>query len=172
MIRRFLDPVYTACGVLACLSLLSIAVIVIAQIIGRLFDLLIPSADDFAGYALQASTFLGLAYTFRAGGHIRVSIFTNLIEPVKRRQVELLVLAMGAVLMGYFTWYSYDMVITSYRFRTVSSGLIATPLWIPQACILLGSLMMTVSMIDEFVRVLRGGRPLYEEQESNAIARE
>lgn len=172
MMRRLLDPIYTACGVLACLSLLSIAVIVIAQIIGRLFGLLIPSADDFAGYALQASTFLGLAYTFRAGGHIRVSIFTNLLEREKRRLVELLVLAMGAGLMGYFTWYSYDMVITSYRFETVASGLIATPLWIPQSCIFLGSLMMAVSMIEEFFRVLGGGEAVYEEQEKKAIARE
>ncbi|MEI8632394.1 TRAP transporter small permease subunit [Vibrio sp. PP-XX7] len=44
--------------------------------VGRWFGVIIPSSDDFAGFLLAASSFLGLAYTFRAGGHIRVSLFT------------------------------------------------------------------------------------------------
>jgi hypothetical protein len=35
------------------------------------------------------------------------------------------------------------------------------PLWIPQLSFALGSILLLVAVLDEFVTVLRGGRPGY-----------
>jgi TRAP-type C4-dicarboxylate transport system permease small subunit len=165
MFRRLLDTLYNACGALACLAMLAIVVIVVAQIVCRLFNILIPSAGDFAGYALVASTFLGLAYTFRRNGHIRVSIVNQRLSRKWRRRSEIYALLVGIGILGYFTWYAGDMVWTSFDFGDVSDGLIPTPLWIPQSAILLGVLLMTVAMIDELIVALRGQLPTYVSQE-------
>lgn len=163
MFRRILDGLYDACGVLACISLLATAAIILAQIIGRLFGALIPSADDFAGYAMAMSTFLGLAYTFRANGHIRVTLFTQRLAMPRRRQLEVIVLCLALAVMGYFTWYNIDMTYSSYDFGEVSTGLVAVPLWIPQAIITFGIALMTISVLDELLALLRGRNPAYME---------
>jgi len=37
----------------------------------------IPSYSDFSGFMLAAATFLAMPYTFRSGGHIKVSLVTT-----------------------------------------------------------------------------------------------
>jgi TRAP-type C4-dicarboxylate transport system permease small subunit len=161
MLRRCLDLIYEACGLLACISLLAIVCIVVTQIIGRLCGVLIPSSDEFAGYALAASTFLGLAYTFRVNGHIRVGMLTSRLTGKAKRAAEIYALLLGVAVLSYFTWYIVDMTWTSYDFDEVSPGLIPVPLWIPQGIIAIGILLIAVSMLDELVSVLRGSEPVY-----------
>jgi len=72
--RATLDLLYKSCGVLAAISLSGIAVLILAQIIGRFFGVLVPSANEIAGFLMAASSFLALAYVFRAGSHIRVTM--------------------------------------------------------------------------------------------------
>ena len=52
--RKFLDRLYRATGVLAGVFLTLIAALVLAQIVGRMFGVLIPGADIFAVYSLIA----------------------------------------------------------------------------------------------------------------------
>ncbi|HUX24648.1 MAG TPA: TRAP transporter small permease, partial [Burkholderiales bacterium] len=63
--RRFLDVLYTGSGILAGVFLILIAVLTLAQIGGRLLDFDAYSYDDFAGFCMAASSFLGLAHTYR-----------------------------------------------------------------------------------------------------------
>lgn len=61
MLTRTLDRIYTAAGALAGVFLVLICVIVTAQIVARQLETIIPSADQFAGFCLAATSFLGLA---------------------------------------------------------------------------------------------------------------
>jgi len=172
MFRKFLDGLYNVCGVLACISLLMTGVLITAQIMSRPLGILIPSADEFAGYAMAISTFLGLAYTFRANGHIRVTLFTQRLARRRRRGLEILVLALALAVMAYFTWYNIDMTYSSYDFGDVSTGLVPIPLWIPQAVITFGLLLMTVSVFEELLVLLRGGDPTYTRAEQDILQAE
>lgn len=161
MARRFLDRLYGACGLLACFSLMAIALIILAQIVGRLSGVLIPSADEFAGYAMGASTFLGLAHTLRVNGHIRVTMLLARLAPAAARRAEIGLLALGVATLAYFTGYTIDMAWTSYDFGDVSAGLVAVPLWAPQLGMALGLLLMGVALADDLWQVLRGRRASY-----------
>ena len=46
----------------------------------------------------------------------------------------------------------------SHSFHDVSTGNDATPLWIPQLSMALGTLVLTLAFIDEFMLELRGRR--------------
>ncbi|MEO5621424.1 MAG: hypothetical protein ABIQ32_12915, partial [Sphingomicrobium sp.] len=80
--RNILDRLYQFSGGLAALAILAICLLITAQIgfniIARLggadLSYTIPSYADFAGYFLSTASFMALAYTLRAGGHIRVGL--------------------------------------------------------------------------------------------------
>src|SRR6266704_2860860 len=70
-------------------------------------------------------------------------------SPRTRRALELVSLAVAAFLVGYFGWYACDMTIISYRLKDVSQGLVAVPLWIPQAGMALGLVTLFVATTDD-----------------------
>lgn len=105
------EKLYLCSGLLAGFCILLITLLLLAQIVGRLFGFIVPSAEDFAGYALAASTFLGLAYTFREGGHIRVTLVIQRFSPVSRKWQEGVILGLSLALISYLsyscaTWYT------------------------------------------------------------------
>ena len=53
------------------------------------------------------------------------------------------------------------MVWDSLRFGELSQGLIVVPIWIPQISIGLGSLLLTVAVLDDVIASLRGRTPPY-----------
>jgi len=155
------DKLYMTSGYLSGLCILLIMLIILAQIVGRFFGFIVPSAEDFSGYALAASTFFGLAYTFREGGHIRVTLVIQRLKHSTRHYQELFILILGLALVSYMTWYCSYMVWESYVFEEVSYGYIPIPLWIPQTPVALGMLGLNLAVLDQLIAVLRGNKPSY-----------
>ena len=87
--RKALDLLYLACGVLGGVFLALIGGVILYQVFGRNFGYGIPGVDDLAALFLVAAAFLSLAYTFRAGGHIRVNLLRLYLPPSLRRLTEL-----------------------------------------------------------------------------------
>src|SRR4029453_8815087 len=121
-VRAFLDRVYQFSGALAAACLAAIAGLVVIQVTGRLLGVLVPGADDLAGYSLMGSTFLGLASTLRAGAHIRVTLLLSHAPPERKRALELWCLAVGAVICAYVSWYVVEMAVDAWRFGEKSTG--------------------------------------------------
>lgn len=162
--RRFLDRLYLVSGVLAAVCLAAIAVLVLSQTAGRMIGVLVPSANELAGYCVAASAFLGLAPTLNDGGHIRVRLVADHVPPTLGRWLEVFCLVVGTGLATFAAWYAVDLVVGSYRYGDVSPGLLAIPLWIPQTAMAAGIVIFAVSLLDNLVTVLRGGSPAYGEQ--------
>ena len=164
--RTALDGLYRASGVLAGFFLVCIAAMTLAQIGGRLLSIAARSFDDFAGFSMAASFFLGLAWTMRCGEHIRVSLLLKNMHGRTRRAFEIICLAVSLFLCAYFAWYSVDMTWTSYQLNDVSQGLVAVPLWLPQSGMALGLLVLVVALADDLLVTLFGGMPSYAAAEA------
>ncbi|MEL6964849.1 MAG: TRAP transporter small permease [Pseudomonadota bacterium] len=160
-LRRALDSLYLLSGRLGAAFLAGIALAIIAQVGGRFLGFTVDSTET-AGFCMAASTFLGLAYTFKQGGHIRVTLLIRTFSANTRRIVELLCLAFTALGLVYFTYWTADFVYFSYVFDEISPGLMAIPFWIPRSGMLLGLVIMTIAVVDEFFLVLSGALPNYE----------
>ena len=118
--RKALDLLYLACGVLGGFFLALIGGVILYQVFGRNLGLGIPGVDDLAALFLVASAFLSLAHTLRAGGHIRVNLLLLYLPQSLRRVAELWCLAFGAGLMGFLTYFTIDMaweVVRLWRSR-------------------------------------------------------
>jgi TRAP-type C4-dicarboxylate transport system permease small subunit len=161
-LRRALNALYALCGGLAAVFLCLIALLIGAQVVGRFFGVVVPAANELAGFSLAASTFLALPYAFRAGAHIRVNLLLLRLPPAARRGADVLCLAGGIALVGYFGFYALRLVQDSIRFGEVSSGLVGIPLAFPQSAMVVGASVLAVAMIDELIWVLRGGTPSFD----------
>jgi TRAP-type C4-dicarboxylate transport system permease small subunit len=156
---RFLDRVYDGCAYAAGLFLVLILAFTLLGIAGGLFDFYVRGTDAFAGYSMASSSFLALAHTFRKGEHIRVTLILQQLSGQPRRWLELLCLAVAALLAGAFAGYAAKMVWWSYAFNDISASNDRTPLWIPQIGMALGGFVLFVALIDELIQVAQGKDP-------------
>jgi TRAP-type C4-dicarboxylate transport system permease small subunit len=167
--RRALDLFYTGCGVLAGVSLVSIAVLVLLQIVARILGAALTWTDEFAGYAMAASSFLALAYTFNTGGHIRVAMLLNVLPSAGKRWLDALCLLTGIGITGYFAWSSAVMTWQSYVFDEMGQGVFAVPLWIPQIAMTLGIVALLVALLDNLACLIFRGTTFYQDQEAPSV---
>jgi TRAP-type C4-dicarboxylate transport system permease small subunit len=160
--RSALNAVYKGSGLLAGFFLVAIAVLSLVQICGRLLGIAASSYDEFAGYCMAASSFLGLAWTLRTSEHIRMTLAIGRAQGGLRRAFELCCLGVAAAITGYFAWSSAAMVWTSHTLNDVSQGLVPIQLWIPQSGMALGLAILLVAFVDDLVAVALGRTPSYE----------
>jgi len=158
MTRRLLDRLFDAAAYLAAFFMVGTLVMVLVAIVGRLLNVFIPGTDAYAGYCMAASGFLALAHTLKRGEHIRVSLLLEHARPGARRALELWSLAIATILAAAFAWYSVRLVVQSWQFNDVSTANDATPLWIPQLSMALGTTVLLVALVDELIFEWRGTR--------------
>ena len=163
-VRRTLDFLYLAGGVLGGLFLIAILLIIIAQMAARWLGVSFPGSTDYSGYAMAGSSFLALAYALNRGAHIRVNLMLNALGRW-RRYGEIWCYGMGAVLAIFFARYAIKANIWSYRLNDVSQGQDATPLWIPQLVMSAGTTLLAIALVDHFIRVVLTDHPGVEESE-------
>lgn len=161
MIRGFLDKLYHYCGYISAVFLVGIAVSVVAQIIYRMRGVTFD-ATEAAGLCLAASTFFGLAHTFRRGAHVRINLLIDRLPDRFRHKVEILNCLLGAVVISFLAWHVSELALQSYQFNDVSPGLLAVPFWIPQAGVAIGIIVLAIAFIDELFWLLGGEKPRYE----------
>ncbi|RTZ48060.1 TRAP transporter small permease [Candidimonas sp. SYP-B2681] len=168
-VSRFLAAVYRLSGILAGVSLVAIAVLTLAQIVGRNLGLQIRDADVFAGIAMAASAFLAMPSTLRSGKYIRITLLLSQMDRKSQRLAEGWCLLFGLVLVGAFAYFSVILVVQSYQFGDVSAGLLGIPLWIPQSLMATGAILLEIAFLEEAVNYVRG-RPLsYQVAESGEL---
>lgn len=163
--RRFLDRLYTASGVVGAVCLASIAVVMLAQAAMREMGMLLRGADDIVAWLCAASAFFAMGYTFRHGELVRVGILIDQLPPRARRRAEFAALGGALVVVGYILWASASFVFESWKFDEVAQGLLKIPIWIPQMSFVLGALVFFVAVLDEFVVLALGGTPAYRRAE-------
>lgn len=160
--RAFLDAIYRFSGVAAGFFLVLIGALSLMQISGRLLGFAAHSFDEYAGYCMAASTFLGLTWTFRCNEHIRLALLLERTRGDLRRGMEILCLAVAVGIMGFFAWSTIDMTWTSFTLKEPSQGLVPILLWIPQSSMAAGLTMMVIALLDDLIVAISGGQTSYE----------
>jgi TRAP-type C4-dicarboxylate transport system permease small subunit len=155
-VRRVLDAAYDAAAWLAAGFMIGILVWVLVGIFGRTFNFHVRGTDAYAGYCMAAAGFLALAHTFRRGEHIRVSLLLE-HAGAARPWLERLCLALALFSSGLLAWYSVHLAWQSHTFNDVSTANDATPLWIPQIGMALGTVLLMIAFLDAFVGAWRSG---------------
>ncbi len=152
--RRLLDGLYDAAAYVAAFFMVGVLAMVLASVVGRLAGFNLRGSDAYAGYCMAAASFLALAHTLKRGEHIRVMLFLERFGGRFRRALEIWSHVAGAFFCGALAWFSVRLAWQSHAFNDVSQGNDATPLWIPQLAMALGSIVLLVAMVDDLVLLL------------------
>ena len=118
----------------------------------------IDGLDAYAGYAIAAALFFALPSTLQNGDHIRVTLVLDRLPERLRSAFEWFCLSAALVLTLYIAWYAVRSVWISYITHDISPAADASPLWIPQIAMAVGTVLLFVAFVDEWVQELRGLR--------------
>lgn len=160
--RVFLDRLYLFSGYAAGVFLIAIFVLMMLLSAGRPVGFNIPAGDDLVSWCMVATSFLGLAHTFRHGEMIRVGLLIDRLEGRTRHVVEIVSLLVGCFFVAFFAYYAVQLTYYSWAFNDMAQGVLAVPLWIPQLGYSGGLIILLIAFIDEFIHVIRGNTPRYE----------
>ncbi|TDM08933.1 MAG: TRAP transporter permease DctQ [Ideonella sp. MAG2] len=155
--QRWANPLFHVAAQLAGLSLLCTLLMVLFSITGRLWpSVAITGADAYAGYFTAATAFLALAPTLKRGEHIRVTLIFNHLGPRAQHVLDVVCHALALLMAGALALYSVRLVLQSRSFMDISTGLDATPLWIPQLGMAVGCVLFALAFLTDLIRLLQG----------------
>jgi TRAP-type C4-dicarboxylate transport system permease small subunit len=164
--RKALDALYTGAAALAALFMVGLLLMVMLSILSRQLQFHVPGTDAYAGYMMAASGFLALAHTLKRGEHIRVTLVINALKGSAKRGLEIWALAAASMLALLFAFYSCKLSWQSWSFHDISTSSDATPLWLPQLTMALGTVVLAIAFIDELVMEIQGKRVIQESGEA------
>ena len=164
-VRRLLDAVYDGAGALAALLMIGLLAMVLLSIVSRQLHFHVRGTDAYAGYLMAGAGFLALAHTLKRGEHIRVTLLLGALHGSARRALEIWSLGLASVLATLFAFYSCRLVWQSFEFHDISTSNDATPLWIPQLTMALGTSLLALAFVDEWILEITGRRQTPAEAE-------
>jgi TRAP-type C4-dicarboxylate transport system permease small subunit len=156
---------YSAAEILAAVCMVGVLLAVLTSILSRQLEFHVSGLDAYAGYFMASAGFLALASTLRHGEHIRVTLILNALAPAGKRRLDIAALAVGIAIAVSLAVFSTKLVLDSYTFNDISTSNDATPLWIPQLGMSIGTILLLIAFIDLFVSRIRGDESGMDAQE-------
>lgn len=157
-VRKQLDAIYDWSAYAAAVAMVGTMCAVLAGILDRYLALGLRGTDMYAGYCMAASGFLALAHTLKRGEHIRVTLILQKFAGKALHRLEIWALFASTLLAALFAYYSVRLSYQSWQFHDRSTGSDATPLWIPQLAMAVGTTVLLIAFIDELILEIRGKR--------------
>ena len=164
-LRFFLDAIDTLGrldGWMGAACLVALTCLMLAEVLVRaLSDIFpwvpadIPIAWEYSSYLMAATFTFGAAMTLRAGGHIRVSLVLAHLSPGPRRLLEIGASFAAAAFTGFLAWSMVKFAFASFS-RGQTSYASDTPIWLPQAVIAFGMLLLMLQFAARSVRAVLG----------------
>lgn len=132
---------------------LMVGLIVLEVVLRSFFGKSTLVASEYSGYLLAAMIYLGLGFSFREGAHIRITFLQNRLSPRAYHVLEI-GCHLGAVILCILsTIFMCDTVLTSYSRGLQAYTVAETPLFIPQAVVLLGLIMFSLQVLSRLIEL-------------------
>ncbi len=144
---RWVGRVAWACGVLAAIAVVAILAIVCVETVLRQFQASLLVTDEIAGYLNAAAIFLGLAWTLREGGFIRVELLYDRAMGGLKQALRWLIVLTATAFTAITLWVCIGQVIYAFDRDTRAVSIIDTPEWIPQSVMVLGLAVLLLQLL-------------------------
>ncbi|MDZ7761827.1 MAG: TRAP transporter small permease [Desulfovermiculus sp.] len=131
-----------------------VGLIVLEVILRSFFGKSTLIASEYSGYLLAAMIYLGLGFSFREGAHIRITFLQNRMPPLAYHWMDIFCHLAAAFLCVLSTLFLFDTVLTSYERGLQAYTVAETPLYIPQAVVLLGLFLFSLQVLARLVHLL------------------
>ncbi|MFH1758713.1 MAG: TRAP transporter small permease [Pseudomonadota bacterium] len=115
-------------------------------------------ADEFSAYMLVAISYLGLAYTWKQGGHVRITLLVGRLHSSRASWVRLFTLILAFLFLLSLTQAGYTMIVYALEADLRSETFFTFPLFWPQLTVFIGFILLTLQLALEIVRAIAGIR--------------
>ena len=153
-VDRQIGKVITLSAWVGSICLFLMILLINLEVMGRyFFNYSTLIVDEYGAYLFVACTFLGMAYSFRQGHFLRVTMATNRLTPTVARYFYFGACVVGFIFSSIITYEVVKLTYTSYLYNSKSIQPSSTPLVIPQLILPIGMVLITLSFLIEAVRV-------------------
>lgn len=155
-LNRFLSLIDLTVGWFAGLSLIIITLILFTNSMARyFFGFAIIGGEELARYLMVWLTFLGSYLLVRVQRHVAVDVLARLLPERLARNLDIGVGVLGAITLGYITWFGWDLASFIMNTGQMMSSLPIQRGWIYMS-IPIGCGLMTLAYIAQILLRLAG----------------
>ena len=157
MIARACDGLLRALNMLASFGVVVIMLLIAADVIGRAgFNRPLVGVPEIVKIAVVCVVWLQIAYTLRAGQHLRSSLIFAVLPRAARRVIWSLNCLLGIGVFGMIAWAAEDNVLKALARGTFEGEHpVRIPVWPVWAILVLGAALTAAEYLVQFVRVAR-----------------
>ena len=151
VLERFAEITHrisVASGWIAIVAMWAMTAIIGAEIISRtFFKTSLVFVLDVSKWLLVALVLMGLAWTLKAGGHVRIGLLSSHLS--QRNQSWLLVClsAIGAVTFAFIAAYAFRGAVNYYVMGVETATLMRLPLWWGWTPLFVGSALLALQFV-------------------------
>ncbi len=152
-LKDWIDKASDIGAYLSGLFMILIVLLIIVEIILRTFfktSTLI--ADEYSAYFFVVVVMLGIPYTLKENGHIRISLLTSRFPEKLRMVFEVLAILIALSLSLFVLYHSVLMAYDAYTLEMTADSIAETPIYIPQLVIPIGFLLFSLQFISELIK--------------------
>lgn len=145
---KIIEGLSTGGAFISALGMLFIVALVVVEIVLRaVFNASTLVASEYGGYALVSLILLGLAYTMKEEGLIRINLLTMHFSEGGKRIADIVSGLIGAGITAFALKFAIEMVFETWELEMTADTIAETPLWIPQLSVPLGLLMLLLQLL-------------------------
>ncbi|UYV38693.1 TRAP transporter small permease [Rhodobacteraceae bacterium D3-12] len=158
LVHRLTRHVCALCMFVAAVAVAGLTVLILTEIILRsVFSSSMLVTEELAGYLVSAAITLALAPTFHDGAMIRLTLISSRLRAGPQRILELILTLVALVVALYWARYILRSVLKLFDRGSSSSGVIAFPLWLPEAIALFGVASLALVLLAHSLQLLTQG---------------
>lgn len=145
------------------LLLLAMMILIIAEVVARsFFSTSLQFVDEYASYTLVWVTYLGISVALHDGALFSVGIVADRLSGRVRAALQVAWDMLGLAFSVTLAWQSVRQVMSSYERDMVAPTVVATPLWLPQLVMPIGSALLVLVLAAiaaaDVAKLMRSGK--------------
>ena len=160
---RFLNTVDRSSRLLegfAVLLLFGFCGLMLAEVVARgFFGQSLAYSWEFSAFAMASVFLLASGRAIRTATHVRVSLILEAVPLRMRLVLDILANGIALIIVALIGFALFNALSTSFDRGLVSPTIVSTPLYIPQAVLVLGALQLWFDFLARLIRLLTGREP-------------
>lgn len=158
MIGKLVSVIRKVSGVgtfLSSLFMIFITILIGLEVLLRsVFDTTTHISTEYSTYFFIALVSLGLAYTMREDGHIRITLLTGRLKGKAKKIQEISTTVLALIISVFLFYHTVLMAYETYSLGMKADTVSETPLYIPQLAIPVGILLLIIQLIDRILEII------------------
>ena len=148
--KRFIilvERLSTGGAFLSAFFMVLIVILIAAEILLRsVFNISTLISDEYSAYFFVGVVMLGLAYTFKEDGHIKITLLTSVLGRRGQAVLDVLATTVALALTSFALYYAGAMVYDSWQLGMRADSISETPIYLSQMVIPVGLLMFDLQL--------------------------